>query len=339
MSATFKVVSNKVGHNQPFGPDTRRVLQLLARADYLKESQATGQWSDAASTALQTFLKKAGFRPSSVIDPNEKSDILLALCMKANVVLEIDSDLRKSAAFLNFWSKINSLNMKYAWSGKPNCGEDKLVYGFFGYRNFLIFTNKNSYFDVGSDQYGMNCISFTNLALSIWRTGCAHDAPYDVSQAAGGFNPIANRYGMRCVNNPRFVPSSNNFEFGSTDLAHEVPTRPAPPIPLRPIQNPPAVAIQRSSPTAKFLDGFFYDASDVMQATASNQLYYLQWNYQAQALSNGNILPAGFGHHDTVLLNGDVYEINTTTPALRKTPLAARLKMAPGNAVRVMGPA
>ena len=71
----------------------------------------------------------------------------------------------------------------------------------------------------------------------------------------------------------------------------------------------------------------FYHAEDVLALTKPGELYYLQWFRK----------PSGFGHHDTVLLDGYVYETNIPRPALRKTRLAQRLAHT-RDALRLMGP-
>jgi len=101
----------------------------------------------------------------------------------------------------------------------------------------------------------------------------------------------------------------------------------------------------------------FYSADEVLAIVDPTRLYYLQWCYGMDTKKKYTkkvqdavskkwtetketvIRPAGFGHHDTVLYNGYVYEINTysSEPYLRYTPLTKRSKGS-SDVFRVMGP-
>jgi hypothetical protein len=185
----------------------------------------------------------------------------------------------------------------------------------------------------------MNCISFTNLALSIWRTGAAHAMPYSPSQSGGGFAPISARYFMPPIRRPDlFSANLGDWGGGSGTVV---------PAPLRLSKPRARVTAPPGSRAAAIADYFFYDSSDVLRAARPDKLYYLQWCYPAdKSIVNAKthettVLEAGFGHHDTVLYNGIVYETNIPKPALRSMRLGDRMNWGSSRseAVRLYGPA
>ena len=106
-----------------------------------------------------------------------------------------------------------------------------------------------------------------------------------------------------------------------------------------------------------FHDYTFYSTHEVLAVVDPTRLYYLQWCYRSDTekkyvkkvydkdtkkwkqTKETVIQPAGFGHHDTVLYNGNVYEINTFASAayVRETPFKKRASASP-DVFRVMGP-
>ena len=345
MAATLKIISSKVGvGGQRQGVEVRRILQLLSRAGYLKSPASLVIWTDAAIEACKAFHSSIGHGLAEVFDPNALGDPLLTLCKEAKVVLPLASKQIGAPAFLAFWAAAVERGVPYGWSGREGCGEDRVGYGLDGYPDYLVFTKPGSRpeFDPDPKTAGvaMNCISFTNLALSIWRTGGAHGGDYNPSQDAGGFNPISDRYDMPWLSCRRshFAEYGNFTEFLSqVDLGTRVPT----PLQRSSIRTP--VKIDPGSQAQRVSDKYFHDSNDVLKVARPGKLYYVQWCF-ADAVVNsktGATLAAGFGHHDTVLLDGDIYEINIPKPALQRTPLGARMNQysARSNAVRLYGPA
>lgn len=347
MVAALKIISAKIGEGgQKSGEDVARVLQLLARARFLPLSASMTNWTAAATDACKAFHRSIGFGERSGFDPNEKSDAMLELCKKAKVVLPLKLGATGAAAFLAFWQAAVDNNVPYCWGGMVGGAQDRVAYGFDGYPHYLVFTLPNSpaqpiKFDPDPNKVGvaMNCISFVNLALAIWRTGCAHFAPYDANQQAGGFNPISNRYRMPSI----MCPRSNVFGMGSSAdlLAPAVPGYQAP-SPLQLSQPRAPVRIIPGAPAEAIRDSFFYSSEDVFRVVQPGMLYYAEWCYRDQELNkmNNQTLSPGFGHHDTVLYQGYIYEINIPKPALQRTPLGARMNrfLSNTNALRIFGP-
>ena len=174
-----------------------------------------------------------------------------------------------------------------------------MAFGLDGSPGYIVFTTNSKQFDLGDVPIAINCTSFSNLAMSIWRRGNAHAAPYDHSQNSGGFVGLGTRYGLDYLTNPNAPDASSDVK--AVTLSAHV--------------------------TADDYNTYFYNAEDVLSLTKPGELYYLQWCRK----------PSGFGHHDTVLLDGYVYETNIPKPALRKTRLAQRLGHT-RDALRLMGP-
>lgn len=338
MTATLSIIKSKVGSGgQVTGTEVQRVLRLLARARFLPTTASLTHWSAAAAEACRAFHRSIGYAERADFDPGIKSDAMLELCKKADVALPLKYGARGAAAFMAFWDECVQRKVPYCWSEGDNTGEDRLAFGLDGYEHYLVFTQPGANARVDPDPakpgIGMNCISFVNLSLSIWRTGRAHASPYDVDQRAGGFDPITNRYGLQALCAGPFSPQ----RFGNP--AGGVPVPPL--LQVSKVRQP--VQIERSSLAAWVADTYFYDSSDVLRVTEPGRLYYLQWCYpNARTTKKGVVLAPGFGHHDTVLLNGEVFEINSSGGvALRRTPLGRRMNWggAATEAVRVFGPA
>ena len=340
MAATLKLIKAKVGPDgQVEGTEVRRVLQLLRRAGLLAATASLTKWSKEASTATLNLHKAAGLAAREGFDPGEKSDALLELCKRAGVVLPLRLGAFGAAAFFSFWDAAVQAKVPYAWSGIPGGGDDKVAYGLDSYEQYLIFTlaGASSEFDPdpAHPMVAMNCISFVNLALSIWKTGAAHAAPYDAAQNMGGFNPIAGRYRMSALRPRPMI----GMAWDVSAAWQPEPLRVTVPSPLRPSVPREAVQALPGSEASKVADTYFYSSQDVLRETQPGKLYHAQWCYRAQVSKNGKTLPAGFGHHDTLLYDGNIYEINLGTPYLRCTPLGARMNQAPTEALRIFGPA
>lgn len=337
MAATLSIITSTVGAGgQVAGTEVQRVLRLLARARFLPATASLTHWSATAAAACKAFHRSIGYSERDNFDPGIRSDAMLELCKKADVALPLQFGARGAAAFMSFWDECVRRKVPYCWSKGPNPKGDRLAFGLDGYEHYLVFTLSGANARVDPDPakpgIGMNCISFVNLALSIWRTGCAHASPYDVDQAAGGFNPITNRYGLPALSASLFSPSRFIDSANSVQVFSPLQVSKA----RKPVEAAPG------SEAAWVADTYFYDSNDVLRVTRPEQLYYLQWCYRGQhTTDNGKILPPGFGHHDTMLLNGEVFEINTAGPsALRRTALGKRMNWGgTTDAVRVFGPA
>jgi hypothetical protein len=311
MAATLHVIKGRVGEGgKNLAIDLRRVQQLLALSNLLPLAQVTGNWSQPTKSALLTFQESCGILEkdrTSYLDPQHPGDLLFKLCNRAGVLLPVPSGKSGATALLEFFKTAQDLDIPYAWAARG--GAERIAYGLAGYPDYVIFTNGKGQFDPKGVPIAMNCTSFANLGLSIWRTGTAYAHPYDCSQACGGFNPLGSRYALDFLRNKQTggAPSVNL------------------PSPL----------------TVETYATYFYGPDEVLARVKPGNLYYLQWCYLRDTKLKGNdlVFPSGFGHHDTLLYDGDVYEINIAKAPeknVRKTALKKRFK--PSEAVRVMGP-
>jgi hypothetical protein len=344
MATTLNIINSRVGEGgQKHGTEVRRVLQLLQRAEFLHAGPSLTSWSSAASAASGKFYESIGRMAQSYIDVDDDDGAaLLALCKAAGVVLEIDSDSSGANGFLAFWNAAVARQVPYCWEGAGGA-ESRVAYGLEGEYDYIVFTRPgaSAEFDPHPNKsaLGMNCISFTNLALSIWRSGCVHDKPYDASQAAGGFKPVSDRYGLPHIKRP---DNSVLDSIYNLDLATDNQGKPDSSFrKTSPYKVHPKVKAGADSPAAKIAQYYFYDYLDVLKVTQPGKLYYVQWCYtKDKTVKSGAVLPSGFGHHDTVLYNGNIYESNVGTPsnALRCTPLGDRMDRSADNALRIYGP-
>jgi hypothetical protein len=175
MAATLKLIKAKVGPDgQVEGTEVRRVLQLLRRAGLLAATASLTKWSKEASTATLNFHEAAGLAAREGFDPGEKSDALLELCERAGGgAAAAPGCLRRRRVLL-------VLGCGGAGEGAlrlvriPGGGDDKVAYGLDSYEQYLIFTLAGASCEFDPDpshpMVAMNCISFVNLALSIWKT-------------------------------------------------------------------------------------------------------------------------------------------------------------------------
>jgi hypothetical protein len=346
-SPTLQVISEVVGVGGAVsGPDTRRILQLLSRAGFLGASASKTEWSKAATRACQDFYQYLSAPPLTAFDPDSNDGAIVELCKKADVVLPLQADSRGRDAFFAFFDEARRRKIRYNWSNLSG-QSDRLAFGLCGHPELVIFTltGGEAMFDPNPQVPGvlMNCTSFVNLGMSIWQTGCAHERPYDPDQSPGGFNPISSRYGLPSiynVNGPS-APLRPKDLCGYPDFSVDTDT-PSGVSLLERSQPRWHVAARRGSQAKRVENYYFYDSDDILKIAKNGSLYYLEWCYLDQ--TNGKdakVYPAGFGHHDTLLLDGMVYEINITNPSLACTPLGKRMNqdlVSRRNALRLFGP-
>lgn len=341
MAATLRIISGKVGADgQTTGAEVHRVLQLLRRAGFLPAGASLTTWSPAATQAVKDFHARAGFAERAGFDPDEKYDGILELCKRAGVVVPLKFGASGASAFMAFWSELVARKVPYIWSAVGN-GKDRVAYGLDGYPQYIVFTlgGAANYFDPDPTQpgIGLNCTSFTNLGLAVWRMGNAHARPYDASQDAGGFNPLSQRYGLGALR----APASPLDPWVDGLLQPMFAPGLATPSPLLPSAPRGPVAATPLSRAAQVIDTYFTDSESALRQTQAGRLYHVMWCYtQQQTTAKGTRIEAGFGHHDTLLYNGDIYEINVGEPCLRCQPLATRMNWgkAKKEAIRIFGP-
>jgi hypothetical protein len=218
------------------------------------------------------------------IDPVDACDRLFVLSLMAGVLVALPSGLRSESATSCLFEHCRVTGVPYGWV--DHGAGTRMIWGFEGRASWAVATRPGSrrtaLFDMNTP-ITMNCTGFANVMLSVWQQGNIHQAPYDASQAVGGFNPLGLRYNMHQVG-------------GSGVLRN----------------------------------GVFRDADTLNQFLEQDRIYHF-----------GICNLDGFITHDTVLLNGYVYECNLgQEPAVYRTALADRFKKAGSRkGARVFGPA
>ena len=367
IGATFRILGNAMGQGVETrigegstGFRVRRVQQLLARiADRggceFPWTSVDGVWGHSTSNHLshttkafrqfQSFLSiKKEDRIDYVFPDHSAEDahyLLFNLAKWADVLLPLSSSDGAAGLESIFQSALDN-RVDYAFhNADPFRKEDRWVFGFPD-RPYIIFTDippiplpgtlREIWFD--HRNRALNCVSFVNLAISIWMTGGAHAAPYDALLGSGGYKEIGSRYGMTFLQNRTGVRStSDEYERsfgGSRGRPDFLPER------VRLL----GVAQQPGGTYDEWL--YFYSSEEVRTRIVNPMgLYYVQW-------CTTPALPAfdwssGFGHHDTLLYRDNIYESNkpqsgTTHPTMYKTSLGESFGKRSRHCVRMMGP-
>ena len=256
VGATFRILGNGMGQGSETrvgegssGPGVRRVQQLLARLDGLggvefPSTQVSGAWGitppgappeqvNATTKALRQFQTFLGIKEEDQIDfvapdksPEDKHELLFQLAKSAAVLLPVPYTYSGAAALDDFFETARNDLIDYAFNpGNPFRNKDRWVFGFPS-RPYVIFTDipprpqhpgqvREIWFD--GNNRALNCVSFANLVMSIWRTGGAHSAPYDAVLGSGGYEEIGSRYGIHFLSN---IYSDNVFQLHSSDFDH-----------------------------------------------------------------------------------------------------------------------
>jgi hypothetical protein len=282
-----------------------------------------GHWGKKTTDAFHEFQASIGVSEGERVDylePSDPHNLLINLCISANVVMSIDTKKKGAEAFLQFFNDAVNLQCPYCWTAKISPRKiDHLIYGLAGYPDYIVFLTKGNEFELNPKwPIGFNCISFANAAISIARTGNTHSHPYDVSQMLGGYNPTGGRYNLSYVLNK---PKSQIL----TTASHTLKSTSS---------NVKQVNLTGYKENKHVSENYFYNADEVISAVQPSRLYYLEWCK----------LETGFGHHDSILYNGDIYEANVpgfkpgSQVDIVKTDVASRMKMSPHDAVLLMGP-
>jgi hypothetical protein len=210
--ATFSITNQKLGEGgDKYGIEVKRVQQLLTRTGHNPKWNQDGGWGATSGTKLGTthvawmkYQESKGWKPKPFVDPNDAEDRLGCLADDAGVTLKIGGTLRSLSAVTALAQLCKDARLPYGWmyDGQVWNGGTKVVWGFQGRPDRVIFTNTGRFdFDPNATEpRSLNCTSFANLALSVWRSGNAHATPYDGCQIVGGPGPyLGERYAMPMI--------------------------------------------------------------------------------------------------------------------------------------------
>jgi hypothetical protein len=206
---TFPIISKRVGEGgQTSGDDVKRINQLLRLAGYLKvKLDKEDKWVDASEEALINFYKVWGIGPvKKYIEKNDRFDDLLALAQVAGVLIKLPAGLRSASALTALYDRCRSANYPYAWKDVAKNvvygGGTKVIWGFEDRPSWAVVTTPplDKCCFSSTLPISLNCTSFANLMLSVWKQGNAHSQPYDASQMGDGYDDnLGSRYALHPV--------------------------------------------------------------------------------------------------------------------------------------------
>ena len=203
MAATFPIIRSRVGEGgQKSGVEVKRIQQLLLMAGYTTVGTPDGGWGKNTKDALMKFHTDLGRGPvTPYIDPMDACDSLCELAGKAKVVFYVPAHLRSNSAAQVVFDICSNMRITYGWQhgDKTYGGGTRMIWGFEQRPNLAIATKpggKNTALFDTTKPITLNCTGFANVMISCWYQGNIHAAPYDSSQAVGGFEPLAHRYAL-----------------------------------------------------------------------------------------------------------------------------------------------
>lgn len=210
MAGTKKLLSQSVGvGGKNLGDDVRSLQQLLIAAGQVVNGGADGRWGGGTLTAIQGYLKST--LPSggvttvsmpvvkTLIQPSD--DLPLNLAIAADIAIPLPG-VHGVAGMdaLHKWFTDNSI--KYQ-QGAENGGGNRCVYGIDGHTDYAVQTESRAY---RKGPVQMDCTTYSNLMLSIYLHGNAHNPQYDGDCAKVGgtssFHCARDRYGFPIVTRP-----------------------------------------------------------------------------------------------------------------------------------------
>jgi peptidoglycan hydrolase-like protein with peptidoglycan-binding domain len=198
MAGTKKFIKASVGvRGTNNREDVRTLQQLLIAAGVAVKGGADGGWGDNTLAALREFLK-AQTPPieKTLIEP--ASDIPLKIAAKASILIPLPG-LPGIAGVekLHQWFVAN--NIQYQ-AGAENGEGNRCVYGVDGQTGYAVQTEAREY---RKGPIQMDCTTYTNLMLSVYLYGNAHNTAYDGDCAKVGgtssFHCARDRYGFKIV--------------------------------------------------------------------------------------------------------------------------------------------
>jgi len=187
---------------QTTGIEVKRIQQLLTLAGN-DPGPITSLWNPKTKQALLDFVEDLQWGPTTpYIDPQDPYYRLFTLAYSAGVLLDLPKNLRSESAALALYETCRERRLVYGWTKGTHVynGGTRTIWGYEWDRGYAVATKGYARAEAEFDldvPISLNCTGFANLMLSVWRSGAAHEAPYDRSQGVGGFNPLGARYSMQ----------------------------------------------------------------------------------------------------------------------------------------------
>jgi hypothetical protein len=215
MSATFEIISHRVGEGGiKHGLQVQRIQQLLRLNGY-RISHINGKWTSETSDALVMFQKALSDmntdmfmcdsrlpalckEPRPYVVPHDSflfelaygAGVLIPLCPFGRIFRGPGGIYGGRGAFERVHEWCQDKRNKVGFDLSP----ERAVWGLKNYMMWGIVTFANAFHL--KQPRALNCTLYANLMLSVWRQGNAHAAPFSARVAdTGGANHLAGRYG------------------------------------------------------------------------------------------------------------------------------------------------
>jgi len=198
MAGTKKLIRSSVGVGGDNDRQDVKAFQqlLMAAGEYVKGGD-DGRWGDGTLGALRSYLRtQLPPLEKTLIEPSD--DVPLKLAAKANILIPLPG-VRGMAGVdkLHKWFVDN--NIKYQNGAESGCG-NRCIYGVDGHSGYAVQTESR---ELRKGPLQMDCTTYANLMLSVYKFGNAHNAAYDGDCAKVGgtstFHCARDRYGFQIV--------------------------------------------------------------------------------------------------------------------------------------------
>lgn len=218
VGATRKLISTRVGEGGlKAGSDVLNVQQLLWAAG-ATDPNIAGSWGPACNKALNAAQERHGYPRLNYVNPDD--DILLDLCQDAQIVIPLYG-----------LSDITGVGVLYLWASEsgvkydPGAEHGQGACAFYG----LDFQGKTDYIVMKQSlkflrgPVRLDCTTYANINLSVYRQGHVHATPYDADCSQfGGTSSVhmsRDRYGYKLVRRGEGATAPNFFHLDADEIA------------------------------------------------------------------------------------------------------------------------
>src|SRR5258708_5543633 len=175
MGAAVKLIASDVGDggvNHKL--DVKALQQLLVAAGENIRGGVDGKWGPATRDALNSFQTKGGYPVENLVKPAD--DLLLHMAEEANILIPLPRACGwVGVKKLHEWFKDKGIRYN---SGAEDGGGDRAIYGIAGHPDYAIQQIDMAY---RAGPVEMDCTTYVNLMLALYRYGSVHAPPYDAN--------------------------------------------------------------------------------------------------------------------------------------------------------------
>jgi hypothetical protein len=199
MAGTKKLIGASVGdkgRNRP--EDVATVQQLLVASGTRETHVMGGGWGNHSTKALAAFLEQQKLPAKDKIEPDD--ECLLRMAQAADIVIPMPNK-RGGVGLkaLHDWCVSEGITYE---PGADKGNGTRAFYGleFQGREDYAIQRNNRRYED---GPVMLNCTTYANIMVSVFKTGNVHDDPYDADCSCYGGNSNTHigrdRYGLPLI--------------------------------------------------------------------------------------------------------------------------------------------